>query len=290
MDDVDLYYVRAAVGTPESNFTLIWDTGSSTTALPCANCTSCGHETFDPDVSATAKWLGEEYAQCYGEGSCLLGEWTLDRVRLLDDGPSFPQHAFGCCDVYAPMFKTQFESGIMGVRGKVAHALEAFSLCSDRVQVGYPSNFKDHVWTSRNEDFEIRVWVEGELTTALLDSGSNRVYVPRNLTDKLFPNGTCTGFPKLRTMEGDTLNANVSCDMVMVNDFDDVLILGSPFLRAFGKVTFLHRQVGFAMSTSCMPGDRPAPESGLEHVMVVALMLTYSYIALVWLITLKFAS
>ena len=55
---VGTHYVHARVGTPPQTVTLIIDTGSFTTAFPCAGCNKCragkDQSFWDPRASATA--------------------------------------------------------------------------------------------------------------------------------------------------------------------------------------------------------------------------------------------
>jgi hypothetical protein len=60
------YYVDAYIGTPPQPQSLILDTGSNLTILPCKGCEKCNdhiHEIYDPDKSSTSKKLdiGQKY-------------------------------------------------------------------------------------------------------------------------------------------------------------------------------------------------------------------------------------
>ena len=66
------YFGDISLGTPPQRFSLIVDTGSSITALPCAECTRCGEHAnprFRPSSSHTFAPVGCEQRE-YGCTSC----------------------------------------------------------------------------------------------------------------------------------------------------------------------------------------------------------------------------
>jgi len=66
------------LGNPARTFTLIVDTGSGMTAVPCASCVHCGRHAkgtrFDPGASSTSKPLG-----CSGCEVCSDGKYATAR-------------------------------------------------------------------------------------------------------------------------------------------------------------------------------------------------------------------
>jgi len=55
------HYVEAYIGTPPQKASLVIDTGSATTVLPCSSCSNCGthaNKPFDPQLSTTVRTIG----------------------------------------------------------------------------------------------------------------------------------------------------------------------------------------------------------------------------------------
>jgi ferredoxin len=90
------YYVEAYIGTPEQKQTLILDTGSNLTIMPCVGCQQCRHHlnnNFDPNKSSSfkkieqnskflnwkCKFFDDDQENCvfhqgYTEGSAYIGK------------------------------------------------------------------------------------------------------------------------------------------------------------------------------------------------------------------------
>ena len=135
------FYAELMVGTPPQTFSLIVDTGSSVTAIPCTGCHDCGPHTnprFKPESSSTfrrAPCVGSLYCtSCvrgvcgyrvsYQEGSSYSGFIARDVVRLGVRGAcvaveSFP---FGCSTEETGLFTSQQADGIMGLGTSRRHA------------------------------------------------------------------------------------------------------------------------------------------------------------------------
>lgn len=154
------FFADVFIGSVPQKFTVIADTGSSLTAVPCVDCTDCGdhmNPRFDPARSTTAQALPCSgcsscsdrictYGMHYAEGSSLSGKLYRDSVYVGGDGPggtaagyTIP-FTFGCGTHEGGLFVDQVADGIMGLgQGDTsitkalweAHKLEAnvFSLC-----------------------------------------------------------------------------------------------------------------------------------------------------------------
>jgi len=146
------HYVDLWIGTPSQRQTVIVDTGSSITAIPCSECTNCGaapayhmDSLFAEDRSSSFTTIQECNAcslggicdtqtynttRCikrgtYAEGSGWSAKEVVDRVYLggpshetaLDD--SLPNDVFnlqfGCQTQLTGLFLTQLADGIMGM-------------------------------------------------------------------------------------------------------------------------------------------------------------------------------
>jgi len=116
-----VYFTALRVGSPPQDFTVIVDTGSSTIAIPCADCAKCGaqHHLFDARKSSTVVITKDRYSQCYSEGSCNSGQIMLDVMCLGERCPANETvpHKFGCCTAYAGAFQAQDADGIIGLSG-----------------------------------------------------------------------------------------------------------------------------------------------------------------------------
>ncbi|KOO27015.1 aspartic proteinase-like protein 2-like protein [Chrysochromulina tobinii] len=139
------------VGTPPQRFSLIVDTGSSITALPCAECSSCGEHanprfrpaasrTFEPvgcgerDFGCTSCQGGAcAYHVVYQEGSSYSGYLATDVVHLGAGGACAALRiAFGCATVESGHFRFQQADGIMGLASsRHLSSLEAAAEMSD---------------------------------------------------------------------------------------------------------------------------------------------------------------
>ena len=76
------FYGNIAVGTPEQQFTVIFDTGSSNLWVPSSTCSSCGsHAKYDNSESSTYKSNGTDFEIRYGSGS-VKGFLSEDTVTL----------------------------------------------------------------------------------------------------------------------------------------------------------------------------------------------------------------
>ena len=128
------FSAEITVGTPPQRFSLIVDTGSSITAVPCAECARCGEHAnpkFRPTHSHTFARVGCEqreygctschdracaYHVAYQEGSSYSGYLATDVVRLGAGGACAAlRFAFGCATAESGHFRSQQADGIMGL-------------------------------------------------------------------------------------------------------------------------------------------------------------------------------
>lgn len=143
--DLAYYYADIFIGSGRQKFTVIADTGSSLTEVPCVGCGNCGTHInsarFDPASSSTCVALVCSdtcpggagcnrdtnqctYSQSYAEGSSISGIMLRDRVYLGGDGDgtvAAPTSGyavdfnFGCGKSEGGLFNAQDADGIMGL-------------------------------------------------------------------------------------------------------------------------------------------------------------------------------
>ena len=150
--DVDLYgkfsslgyyYTYLHVGEPEQFFTVIMDTGSVVTAIPCEGCKDCGKHSGGQPVphshgtesgvfvlkkSKTAVKIGTKFSQSYTEGSSLSGYYVEDTLCLGQDcnlSTEGIRFKFGCATRMTNLFRTQLADGIMGMANHGSTVLNA---------------------------------------------------------------------------------------------------------------------------------------------------------------------
>jgi len=140
------HYVDLWIGTPPQRQTLIVDTGSGFTALPCSECHNCGSGKYHIDtnfIQNKSSTFIDTFASCkddcifggcdshnrcvqtvqYGEGSEWTANQVIDRVQTgisprhevpSEENSSFMLR-FGCQTHLTGLFKTQLADGIMGM-------------------------------------------------------------------------------------------------------------------------------------------------------------------------------
>jgi Xylanase inhibitor N-terminal/Xylanase inhibitor C-terminal len=139
------FYATIFVGSNKQKFTVISDTGSSLTAVPCVQCSECGthmNPQYNPTTSTSSSTVscsdaiceGQcngygtcSYHQGYMEGSSISGDLYKDKVYLGSDMGNFNVHeqdsydkfavelGIGCGKHEGGMFKSQLADGIMGL-------------------------------------------------------------------------------------------------------------------------------------------------------------------------------
>lgn len=96
------YYGMMAIGTPEQNFKVVFDTGSSNVWVPCKGCpitdVACLlHNKFDCSASSTCQETNRSFSIQYGSGS-MKGHVDYDRVCFGGGGNEqcCPKQGFAC--------------------------------------------------------------------------------------------------------------------------------------------------------------------------------------------------
>jgi cathepsin D len=96
------YYGMMAIGTPEQNFKVVFDTGSSNVWVPCKGCpitdVACLlHSKFDCSASSTCQETNQSFSIQYGSGS-MKGHVDYDRVCFGGSGSEqcCPKQGFAC--------------------------------------------------------------------------------------------------------------------------------------------------------------------------------------------------
>ena len=101
-------YTTVLLGKNRDPFSVILDTGSPLTIVPCQPCDDCGdHAKFRPDHA-----LKEEFGIHYVEGSSLEGRYTQTSVWV---SGTRVKYTIGCASRMTRLFKEQSVDGIMGL-------------------------------------------------------------------------------------------------------------------------------------------------------------------------------
>jgi len=119
-EDLGYFYTFIHIGTPPQRFTVILDTGSVVTSVPCSGCLNCGTHmdpVFNYKKSSTAHNTHRTFSQSYTEGSSLRGEYISDVICIGDTcrPEEAVQFEFGCANRMTNLFRTQLADGIMGM-------------------------------------------------------------------------------------------------------------------------------------------------------------------------------
>lgn len=137
--EIGYYYVNVLIGTPPQKQSLILDSGSKLTILPCKGCTNCNkHQNplYTPENSSTFKKVTKEdkinnwkcpiinnfqncsFNQGYLEGSDYSGYYAQD-VFLFEnesiENYKDYRHVFGCANSETGEFYNQEADGIIGI-------------------------------------------------------------------------------------------------------------------------------------------------------------------------------
>ncbi|KAG3075039.1 hypothetical protein PC121_g8171 [Phytophthora cactorum] len=154
------HYAEIHLGIPAQRASVIVDTGSHLTALPCSTCNGCGTHTdplFDVSKSTTAKYLGcHDFDSCRSceNDRCIISqsymEGSMWQAVMVDElvwvggfsTPSDEMEGFlktfgfrfpvGCQTKETGLFITQKENGIMGL-GRHRSTVMSYMLNAGRV-------------------------------------------------------------------------------------------------------------------------------------------------------------
>ena len=135
------YYTYVEIGSESDPqlFSLILDTGSALTVVPCKGCNNCGTHMdgqFDMARSSTAKYVGCTDADCHGscgqqqhcafrisysEGSSLSGDNIRDNVMVGGAGYHIKgvPFVFGCATVMTNLFRVRCVEFVASGGGRV---------------------------------------------------------------------------------------------------------------------------------------------------------------------------
>lgn len=136
--EVGYFYTKLALGSPPRHFSVIIDTGSTITYVPCSNCRHCGkHQdpAFNPQSSSSARELSCTHPKCgtsCGSPSCTCNNnkcyytrtyaeksssegWLLEDLYSFPDNQSSTPVVFGCENGETGEIYRQMADGILGM-------------------------------------------------------------------------------------------------------------------------------------------------------------------------------
>ncbi|KAH9984826.1 aspartic peptidase domain-containing protein [Russula vinacea] len=116
-DSAELWYGPLSIGTPQQDFTVVFDTGSSDLFVPSTKCdsTCLGHTLYDPSSSSTSNDLEKTFSLGYLDGSTVNGVEYTDDVAIA--GVVAKSQTLGAATQYSTGFgKANFPpDGLMGM-------------------------------------------------------------------------------------------------------------------------------------------------------------------------------
>lgn len=103
-----------SIGTPASQFTIDFDTGSADLWVPSSSCSGCGsHATYDPSSSSTSQDQSGTFQISYGDGSTASGPEYTDTVTL--SGVTVTGQALSAVTSESGEFQSDPADGLMGL-------------------------------------------------------------------------------------------------------------------------------------------------------------------------------
>lgn len=247
-----VYWSELRVGSPPQSFSVLMDTGSSLTALPCANCDTCGptHRRWNVSESTTAKKLYVEDNARYMEGSYINSTLVEDEM-CVDGDVCVAPYPVGCTTAESRAFRKQTADGIMGLYGRFVDSVGAFSMCfpESKFDVGMPHDGSRYAWYPiRGDrayalslvsvgDVDARGWV------GLIDSGSTGLVLPRRMRNRAIGAGLC----ELQFEGGPLIKLDPCIPHGDIAEDEGVIILGTSFFHRVPRIVFTSTHIGMGV-------------------------------------------
>jgi len=176
--------------TPQGTFSVILDTGSTRTIVPCGSCLNrCGRQHKQYVVSITENTPNNGYfEQCYQEGGCIKGMMLTDIPACLGD--FCRTQSIGCASSYPPLFKQQEADGIIGLGSFLSVASSYSLLFGDEegiLFINEPHPSEGVTWYPLKEQGGGLPYFQMNNHSILLDTGTSYSRLPPN-----------TPFPQLK--------------------------------------------------------------------------------------------
>jgi cathepsin D len=128
-----------SVGTPEIQFEMNFDTGSSGFWVPDITCETCGdHARYDPGASSTSIWLRRGFTLPYDDGYEVSGQLFTETVTIA--GLTITHQTMGTA-IDAEWSFEQVEDGILGLAFRsvtVFNAASVFQTLINQNQLDFP--------------------------------------------------------------------------------------------------------------------------------------------------------
>ncbi|KAH9290506.1 hypothetical protein KI387_034623 [Taxus chinensis] len=165
--NVGNYIIKLAFGTPGQSFYTVLDTGSDVTWIPCAPCSDCPSQVFQPSQSSTYNYLSCDSQPCrdlgiscngnciltqgYGDGSEVDELLSSDTVAV--GSQSQAEFLFGCANAFRGIIKN--------TPGLVGFGRDATSFVSQTAEL-YDRTFSYCLPSRNSRDFTGSLQLVGE--------------------------------------------------------------------------------------------------------------------------------
>lgn len=246
-----VYWAEIRVGSPPQSFSVLMDTGSSLTALPCADCETCGdkHQKWNVSESTTAVHLNAENNVRYMEGSFINSTLVQDTV-CIDGDVCVSSYPVGCTTAESKAFRQQTADGIMGLYGRFVDSVGAFSMCfpESKFDVGMPYDGSRYTWYPIQGDraFALNLVSVGGVDArgwlGLIDSGSTGLVLPRRIRNRAL-----MGLCELQFEGGQPIKLNPCIPLSDIAEDEGVIILGTSFFHHVPRIVFTSTHIGLGM-------------------------------------------
>lgn len=271
-----VYWAEIQVGSPPQSFSVIMDTGSSLTALPCVECETCGkHRKWNVSQSTTAMKMNKEKNVRYMEGSFINSSLVEDEV-CVDGDVCVTSYPVGCTTAESKAFRSQTADGIMGLYGRFVDSVGAFSMCfpESTFDVGMPHDGSRYTWypIRGSRAYALNLvsvgGVDAKGWQGLVDSGSTGMVLPRHMRNRAL-----MGLCEIQFEGGPPIRLDPCIPLRDIAEDEGVVILGTSFFHRVPRIVFTSTHIGLGADATCR---EDVPETHESPWNFVGVLLAYT--------------